>query len=49
MPLLDTANLLTKGLLYAVSLGAIGAALHGTLERFDRNESRFGIPISGEV
>jgi len=31
MPLLDAANLLTKGLLYAVSLGAIGAALHGTL------------------
>lgn len=31
MALLDAANLVTKGLLYAVSLGAIGAALHGTL------------------
>lgn len=31
MPLLDAANLVTKALLYAVSLGAIGAALHGTL------------------
>jgi copper resistance protein D len=28
---LDAANLITKALLYAVSLGAIGAALHGAL------------------
>lgn len=28
---LDAANLVTKALLYAVSLGAIGAALHGAL------------------
>ncbi len=31
MPLLDAANIVTKVLLYAVSLGAIGAALHGAL------------------
>jgi len=31
MPLLDAANIVTKVLLYAVSLGAIGTALHGTL------------------
>lgn len=31
MPLLDATNLFTKALLYAVSLGAIGAALHGAL------------------
>ncbi|PKP82546.1 MAG: hypothetical protein CVT79_06425 [Alphaproteobacteria bacterium HGW-Alphaproteobacteria-18] len=31
MPLLDAANLVTKVILYAASLGAIGAALHGML------------------
>jgi len=31
MPLLDASNIVTKVLLYAVSLGAIGAALHGAL------------------
>lgn len=31
MPLLDAANLVTKVILYAASLGAIGAALHGAL------------------
>lgn len=31
MPILDAANLVTKCLLYGVSLGAIGAAFHGAL------------------